>query len=371
MHDKSSSNPAPRTRAKRKRRTSLTKRLVLASVSFALALGLAEVALRILVEPELRRSAIYDSVLGWRGRPYATGLYVRRDADIRTRFQYNNLGYRDEDVVRRTPNIHETRVMLLGDSFLENLEVDYKYVFHKRLQDQLTLDCQQKFSAIAIGSQGYSTAQQLLAFRRYAETVSPDIVLTMFYTGNDFEDNTRRRFAYLGPDGSVVLPHNEESALQHGWRTVQRSLYERSYLVYLAKNQIQRFVQVDLQDPSKATQGDDSDKYEITSALLQKVDDEVRAFGSRHGVVIIPSRDEILSGDLTRVNLIRDFCRARAIPCLSLAEHLTAEHFFENDIHFTVQGHNEVTSRLADFLKAEFKTIVCSDLDTSDLAAFK
>lgn len=353
----------------RKKRGRWLKRLALAALSIVFSLGIAEIGLRLFVVQELRRSAIYDRDLGWRGRPYANGLYVRRQDDIRTNFKYNNLGYRDEDVVARREGEAEIRVMLLGDSFLENLEVDYKHVFHKRLEDQLNANAPPKFSAVAIGSQGYSTAQELLAFRRFKDDVEPNIVVTVFYTGNDFEDNARPRFAYLNERDEVVLPPNTESTLQFQTRSLTRWAYESSHLVYLVKNQVQRLANVNLQDASKETGSvSEEEMRKLTLGLLGQTKQEVEAAGAAHGIIIIPSRDELLAKDMTRVNLIADYCETQQVPHLNLADCLTPEDYFEVDVHFTVDGHERVSNEIASFLKSEFADIVAPCFDTDSVA---
>ncbi len=76
-----------------------------------------------LVDQEGKRLAIYDETIGWRGRPHGSGVYVRKIDNIRVPFQYNNLGFRDEDVSPKPAD--GRRILMLGDSFIENLEVEY------------------------------------------------------------------------------------------------------------------------------------------------------------------------------------------------------------------------------------------------------
>ncbi|MFC1758846.1 hypothetical protein ACFL2H_08765 [Planctomycetota bacterium] len=345
------------------------KRLLLAAFATCLALLVAEITLRLFVEQELRRSAIYDRDLGWRGRPHANGLYIRRQDGIRTHFKYNNLGYRDEDVLARRDGDSDIRVMLLGDSFLENLEVEYEHVFHKRLEDRLNVNAPPHFHAVAIGSQGYSTAQELLAFRRFQETVSPNIVIAVFYTGNDFEDNARPRFAYLDEKDQVVLPPNEESLLRFQFRAMTRWCYESSHLVYLVKNQLQQIASIDLQDASKKTDASsEGDLRKITLALLQQTKQEVEATGARYGLIIVPSRDELLSEELARVDLVADHCEKQQVPFLNLADCLTPDDYFDFDVHFTVDGHAKVAKEIASYVKAEFGEIVAPSPGTDSMA---
>ncbi|MCA9247118.1 MAG: hypothetical protein KDA42_08390, partial [Planctomycetales bacterium] len=57
-------------------RFAVAKRLALLAGAIVVACLLAEVLLRVFVEQETKRLAVYDVELGWRGRPNGTGIYV-------------------------------------------------------------------------------------------------------------------------------------------------------------------------------------------------------------------------------------------------------------------------------------------------------
>ncbi len=217
--------------------------LIALGIGTICALAIAEVALRLFMDQEGKRLATYDETVGWRGRPNGDGVYVRKADNIRVPFHYNNLGFRDEDVVPKPTG--GRRILLLGDSFIENLEVDYANTF-PALVEQHIKQRAGNWDLAVVGSQGYSTAQELLAFRKYRDVISPDLVLLCFYCGNDFEDNLRRRFAYLDDDGELQIPQNHDSKWKHQARWLQRWVYESSHFVYLAKNSIQSMTNIEI-----------------------------------------------------------------------------------------------------------------------------
>jgi hypothetical protein len=103
--------------------------------SVILAVIILEVCLRIFYTQEAKRSVAYDTDLGWGGTPFAEGEYIRKADSTRARYRYNELGFRDE-LLSSLPD-SSVRLVLLGDSFVESLEVDYDSTFHRRVEHML------------------------------------------------------------------------------------------------------------------------------------------------------------------------------------------------------------------------------------------
>lgn len=335
------------------RRQSLRRDLVAKFVLFiaatAIAFLMAEVLLRLFVEQETKRLASYDEDIGWRGRPNGRGVYHRNKDNIHVPFRYNNLGFRDDDLNPK-PSGSE-RVLLLGDSFAESLEVEYDRIFHELLEQRLQSKRGDDAEVVILGSQGYSTAQELLAFRKFHELVSADSVLMLFYTGNDFEDNVRKQFAYLDEAGVLRMPENRDSQVRRHYLTVKRWLYESSHLVFLLKNRLESVTQTRFSAGSKET-SEQSEQYkqDITAKLILRTRDEVEATGAKFGLVIIPTRDELKDPQSGTVARVVDVCARNLIHHLDLSGVLMPEYFFETDMHFNESGHVVVAEELEKFL---------------------
>lgn len=323
-------------------------RLLALAIGSLIAIVIGEVTLQAFVDQEAKRLAIYDETLGWRGRPNGSGVYVRKIDNIRVPFRYNNLGFRDEDVVPKPAD--GRRIMMLGDSFIENLEVDYSDTF-PALVERLIQQRSSNWDVAAVGSQGYSTSQQLLAFRNYQATISPDIVLLFFYCGNDFEDNLRRNFAYLDNHRQLQIPANRDPKWKHFARRSQRWLYESSHLVFLVKNSLQSIANIEITPVSKAsTEADEDYKVEITEKLLCKLNEEVKATGAEFAVVVIPFRDDLVSGNDDDPLFIKSVCEEHRIKHLDLSQLLESKDFFKTDIHFNATGHEVVAHAVDAFV---------------------
>jgi hypothetical protein len=339
----------------------LFARLALAAAATCAALLLAEVLLRVFVEQETKRLATYDRELGWRGIPHARGWYIRHKDGIRVPFAYNNCGFRDEDI---EPKPRGTlRVLMLGDSFLESLEVAYEQIFHDQVEQRLPAKIGKAADVVAVGSQGYSNAQELLAFRRYKDLIGANIVLSIVYTGNDFEDNLRRQFAYLDEQGELHFPENRDSRLRAQYQTLKRWLYEHSHLAFLAKNRLESWAGVRLAPASKADSTEDEDyKRRITTKILSATKSDVEASGADFAVVIIPSREEVERRDFRWITGLVESCTADGTRYLDLSRELTTEHYFATDIHLNPAGHTYVANRLCDFLASGFPTRSTADI---------
>lgn len=337
---------AQRGAGRRKRKWLL--RGLTVGIALLASLLLAEVGLRLCVVQEGKRLATYDEVLGWRGRPHGEGFYVRKADSIHIPFQYNELGFRDRSVPLKPAG--SKRLMLLGDSFVESLEVDFSETFGAQLEEALQpLDSD--WDVCVIGSQGYSTAQELLAFRKFQPLVEADLVLLCFYCGNDFEDNQRHRFAFLDQDQALVLPSSSDPDWKHALQHFQRWLYESSHVVYLLKNSLESLSNIQLAPESKSTVAQ-SEEYQrnITQQLIQHLQRDVTEAGGQLGVVIIPSRDDLLADKSQKVDFVIQVCENQKIACIDLSRQLTPEHFFGVDLHFNAQGHRIAAAAIASFL---------------------
>ncbi|MCG8318727.1 MAG: SGNH/GDSL hydrolase family protein [Cytophagales bacterium] len=328
--------------------TNLKSNFILLSISTVFALFLGEVMVRLFVVQETKRLATYDHELGWRGKPFGEGVYIRTKDTIASSYRYNNLGFRDDDV--EASNAGGLRIALLGDSFLESLEMDYNRIFHEQFEKALQQKDDPDARVIALGSQGYSTAQELLAFRKYKDLVDPQFVWLLFYTGNDYTDNLRKSFAYLDKEGELVFPENNTGWMKVQYLTFKRWLYEHSHAVFFLKNLVESKMNVKITTSDKAESGGSSDyKYDITRKLILQLNEEVATSGAQFGVVVIPFREDLLKKDGKNVDFIMNICERETIACLDLSQSLQASDYFKHDVHFVERGHDIVAEKLYEF----------------------
>lgn len=312
-----------------------------------------EIIVRLFVVQETKRLATYDKELGWRGTPNGAGTFIRLRDNIRTPFSFNNIGFRDDDYLPKQSG--QERLVLLGDSFVESLEVPLEKTFHALLEKQFQANDAAISDVAILASQGYSTAQEILALRKFQNIIQPDYIFLVFYTGNDFENNLRRQFAFLNKEEALVFPPNKDSWLRIQYLSTQRWLYETSHLVFFLKNLIQSNTQINLADNARKTeQRSDSYKNQITRALIAAAREDAQRFDAQFGLVVVPSRGEVRRGDATKTDIIADFCNAEEIPCLNLFPLLSEAHYFAHDIHFNDAGHQLTAEQIRLFWEENF-----------------
>jgi hypothetical protein len=162
-------------------------------VSVLVALLLAEVVLR------LAGQSYYwaigkrpDPELGWRPPPNAAAWQRFEGAAL---VETNGLGFRDRDHPLRGPD-GGLRIAVLGDSFTEAVQVPIDRTWWRRMESILNAEAcggaasSSPVEVLNFAVSGYSSAQSLLAMRRYALRFAPDVVLLAFFTGNDLVENS-------------------------------------------------------------------------------------------------------------------------------------------------------------------------------------
>ena len=329
-------------------------KLFIVFLAILFSLGICEIYLRLSTVQETKRLAIYDKALGWRGKPHGEGEYIVRKAKVRADYRYNNLGFRDDEVYAKEDDSH--RILLLGDSFVESIELDFESIFPKVLEKEMQEAFDKSYEVVILGCQGYSTAQELLAFRKYKETIDPDIVLLVFFTGNDYEDNLRRQFAYLDEDGHLKFNKNEDSAMRIKYLTFKRWLYEHCHLVFYLKNLMVSKMNIKIVDSAKATASHESKEYmyDITRLLISKMSEEVEQ-EAEFGVVIIPTKEEIEEKRRERIDTVVEILDRKEIPYLDLYYTLGEDDYLEYDKHFNKRGHSVVAKKMLEFVSERFE----------------
>ena len=185
--------------------------LVLAIVAFSCALIAVEAGLRIagyrmpvLVADSLRGS--------YRIEPNATFIYYGylpgAVDDFANPVRLNALGFHDRDYPAERPAPETYRIMVLGDSYVAALEVPLEQTFHKRLEARLVRQDplgRGSYQVIAFGQGRTAQETEIGWARQYAPVYRPDLVLYVFFCGNDFMENDPETFAEASSFGERYL----------------------------------------------------------------------------------------------------------------------------------------------------------------------
>ena len=119
---------------------------------------------------------------GRHGRSVKKGLY---DVPV----EVNSAGFRDrEHEIAKPPGTK--RIVLLGDSFLEAVQVRFDRSVAAELERGL-VERGVPAEVVSLGVSGAGTAREYLALREYGLRYSPDLVILLFVE-NDVSDNSQR-----------------------------------------------------------------------------------------------------------------------------------------------------------------------------------
>ena len=368
-------------------------RLVLVTVSLVVALLLAEAASRVADRFICRDNAGEfwepDRWLGWAHTPGVHGwakrcLRGKPEWQVYTRI--NSHGLRDRDVPYERQG--KFRILVLGDSFTEGLQVEQEETFERGLERRLG----DGVEVLNAGVSGYGTDNELLYFTREGWKYHADLVLLVFNTSNDILENhyglmRGTHFPYpdkphfVLEDGRLVprdLPLREKPALSRAVAAVQRALARHSALYRLLPS-----IHVGMPGAAQAAPPTPfpggtlptevyladypepwREAWRITRGLVLRLRQAVEARGSRFAVVVINAKEEVaerrwrwtlfanpalkdFQWDVDKPNrLITRFLARRGIATIPLLEvfrthfkETNTSGFYEWDVHWAPSGH--------------------------------
>ncbi len=349
---------------------------------------------------------IADPTLGWRGQPNSA-VEIERAEFSRT-FVRNARGMHDTDHPFDKP-ADTLRLLVLGDSFVEAMQVDEPLTAHQQLENRLRERAvAPNVELVSAGVAGWGTGQQLQYYRHEGRAYQPDGVLLLFFIGNDVQDNLPghvltidgfNRFApyfpvcadgTLDPQAWAYVPGFEAAwGACPSWRRTmlnwvdgvrrQSALVAQLEPLVLRRQPIRRlgrefdlpYTALYLPTESETVRYG----WQVTEGLIRQLATEVTADGARFGVIFFgPSeivRLSLLSegqqAQWYRENpalreaqvdypnrRLADFLTAQQIPHLDLQPHFR-DHlrqtgtavYFPLDRHWTVTGNRLVAETIA------------------------
>jgi len=314
-------------------------------ISLAVSLLLAETLLRWIGHPHPQWYKL-DPLVGWRPRPGLTGWY---SGEVDNYIAINQEGYRDVDhLLAKPPDTY--RIVLLGDSMSEGVEVAFADLYWKRLEAVLT-QCPafagQRIEVISFAVNGYGTAQEFLTLRERSLKYSPDLVLLAFFTGNDFTDNVkalgrhRDRPYFVLRDGRPELEQTAgmapDFASRQRFDDFKQHFVDPIRIVQLlgqAHARLHLLLRYGHADPSRINQpGLDTrvfappsipewqEAWEVTEALIRAIAESARANGAAFAMTTLTNPFQVLPDIAARER----FAKELHVPDLSYPDRELAE----------------------------------------------
>lgn len=165
------------------------KKLIFSGLGILIALFIIEIGLRLFIRQTTLK--FYDNdIFGSAFVPNQKGWFVSNTKEYSTWVEINPQGWPDVNhSIDKPENVF--RILILGDSFVENLQVPIEERFFRKLQtnfDEKIKD--KKIEIIAIGRGNTGTAQEFLILKNYGLIYQPDLIIQMFLTANDVKNNS-------------------------------------------------------------------------------------------------------------------------------------------------------------------------------------
>lgn len=263
-----------------------------------------------------------------KGTTFVPHAYYRHTKEGFSEGYFNAHGFRDYERTYQKPE--ETfRILILGDSYTEALQVSLEKTFpallEKKLNDTIPSP---KFEVLNLGQSGFGTADAYMRYLNFGVQYSPDLVILAFLTGNDFRNNSK----FLNEESLAfyfAFDENKELALDRSLfdeyrnsmtlpKRLFQSLKRHSYLASLLSERLflweQQLQKYSISDHAKnnmtkatGTLQDFSDlniyfpklrphwqeAFDITAGVILKIRDSVRQHGSDFLLVTLSNPEQV------------------------------------------------------------------------------
>jgi hypothetical protein len=265
-------------------------------MSLFTALIMAEVAVRVLApQPTgLSHQDRYGLALHY---PGITRYLPQYGHDV----SFNSAGMRDREHSLEKP-IGVFRVLLLGDSFIEALQVPFEASLPSLLEKGLAAKTGRQVEVVSAGVSGWGTDDELRYLTQYGFRYHPDLVVVAMTLHNDVSDNLRQDWHTVRSGSLVQQPVLPMPTLRYTivqlkaylatrfqlyqlWRRVRHGGEIRQIGAQLQAHVVQLFL---VPTPAMIAEG-----LDLTDHLLAAIRDTTQAMGGRVAVVLLPIKYQL------------------------------------------------------------------------------
>ena len=208
----------------------------------------------------------------------------------------NSAGMRDrEHTVEKPETVF--RVLVLGDSFMEALQVPFESSFPNLLERRLASRTGRVIEVVNASVSGWGTDDELKYLTSYGTKWKADLILVAMTLHNDVHDNLRKRFHTMEDGALVEKSPPRLSFWQYKLIELKGLLASRSHAYQLlirtrrlpeVRDEATRLNSHVLDLFSRTTNGSVATGIELTRLLLERI----RSIGTQHGarvtLVLLP-----------------------------------------------------------------------------------
>jgi hypothetical protein len=168
----------------------ISSNLLRVIIFISIALVATEITLKYTVGKPWVNSHKYSQDYGWVNKPGTQGWYL---SEGKSYVNINSYGFNDDEpTIIKPKNIY--RIVVIGDSYVEALQVSRSTAFYNVLETKLNLKCnlldKNNIEVIAFGVSGWGPAQELLLLEKLVLNFDPDLVMVIVTTTNDIRNSS-------------------------------------------------------------------------------------------------------------------------------------------------------------------------------------
>ena len=149
-----------------------------------------EITSRVIFERPWIHGYSDDEFTGTSLTPGSNGWWTREGRGF---VEINSRGMRDNREYENFPKSNTYRVAVVGDSYVEALQVDVNQTFWRLMESRLNSQCNnlryREFEVLPFGVSGHGPAQYLLNIKHKISKLHPNLILVAFTPGNDFRNS--------------------------------------------------------------------------------------------------------------------------------------------------------------------------------------
>lgn len=284
--------------------------LALLLASMLVALGLGELLVRLVAPQALVRlpEGVWtsDSLLGWRRTPNLDVMMSTGEREVR--FVTDADGFR---VAPGRPAAAATRILMIGDSFVEGTQVSWEGTLPAALERRLAVALERQVTVRAAAASAWDPGQYLQIAREILGRDSATAVVVVLYVGNDVVASRHQRMAADTPTAGT----RRRDDIERNWLLpLNLWLRERSHLYALVKTATRPVAtrlglrRADI--PPALTRGVSAAAWDTTAAIVRDIADLAACEGAPTLAVLIPAAIQVdtteLASALRALGLSRD-----------------------------------------------------------------
>ena len=346
----------------------------MAFLGFAIGLAVCETYLKSIPYTTIKyyENDVYGSALV----PNQSAMFVAPSKEYKSEVSVNSHGWPDIEHAYDKPD-NVTRELIIGDSFVENFQLPQEFRFFRQLQSKLDA----KNEVIALGRGNTGTGQQYLILKNYGLKYDPDVVIHMFFEGNDVKNNSQKLqndpyLPYFTIDEAGNLKQLEHTKRSSRKMAKIKDFFLNFHTVKLVLSIRQNIIEnkqkyslgypIDYHVYDKNYLSEFDEAWKITKKLILETKAEVEKLGAKYVLVAIPASEQIDIKKQSEIykkypemnpdeidfdkpeKILIEFCFENSIECRFMSpyfkryliENPNKELYFFKDGHWNADGTN-------------------------------